>query len=132
MEAAADPTVLPDEIAAEAESQDLLTLGVEEEYLLVDRVEPRAVEAIDEVFGEVPDEVRGSVQHEYMRTQIEVASPPQLDLQGLHASMARLRTAVAEAADRAGVRLVDKGDGRFECPETGAAYVETDGVLAEA
>ena len=33
---------------------------------------------------------------------------------------------------RAGVRLVDKGDGRFECPETGTAYVETDGVLAEA
>jgi acetyltransferase-like isoleucine patch superfamily enzyme len=32
---------------------------------------------------------------------------------------------------RAGVRLVDKGAGRFECPETGAAYFETDGVLTE-
>jgi glutamate---cysteine ligase / carboxylate-amine ligase len=111
MEAAADPSVLPDEIAAEAESLDLLTLGVEEEYLLVDPVEPRAVEAIDEVFAQVPDELRGSVQHEYMRTQIEVASPPQLDLQGLHASMVRLRTTVAEAADRAGVRLVAVGAG---------------------
>jgi UDP-2-acetamido-3-amino-2,3-dideoxy-glucuronate N-acetyltransferase len=33
---------------------------------------------------------------------------------------------------RAGVRLVDKGDGRYECPETGTGYVETDGVLTEA
>jgi acetyltransferase-like isoleucine patch superfamily enzyme len=32
---------------------------------------------------------------------------------------------------RAGVRLVDKGDGRFECPQTGAGYVETDGGLVE-
>jgi UDP-2-acetamido-3-amino-2,3-dideoxy-glucuronate N-acetyltransferase len=33
---------------------------------------------------------------------------------------------------RAGVRLTATGDGRFECPRTGAAYIETDGVLAEA
>jgi acetyltransferase-like isoleucine patch superfamily enzyme len=32
---------------------------------------------------------------------------------------------------RAGVRLVDKGDGRFECPQTGAGYLETDGLLSE-
>ncbi|MBS2963390.1 N-acetyltransferase [Actinocrinis puniceicyclus] len=36
---------------------------------------------------------------------------------------------------RAGVRLAPegaKGDGRFVCPRTGAVYVETDGLLAEA
>jgi UDP-2-acetamido-3-amino-2,3-dideoxy-glucuronate N-acetyltransferase len=33
---------------------------------------------------------------------------------------------------RAGVRLTETGDGRFECPRTGAAYIETDGVLTEA
>jgi UDP-2-acetamido-3-amino-2,3-dideoxy-glucuronate N-acetyltransferase len=33
---------------------------------------------------------------------------------------------------RAGVRLVADGDGRFVCPETGARYVEVDGLLSEA
>ena len=32
----------------------------------------------------------------------------------------------------AGVPLEDQGDGRFTCPETGRAYVEQDGVLAES
>jgi carboxylate-amine ligase len=111
MDAATGPTTISPELAEEAESHDLLTLGVEEEYLLVDPVEPRAVEAIDEVFAAVPEEIRESVQHEYMRTQIEVASPPQLDLQTLHESLRRLRTGLAAAADQVGVRVIAVGAG---------------------
>ena len=33
---------------------------------------------------------------------------------------------------RAGVPLTDTGDGRWICPETGAAYMEHDGTLTEA
>ena len=102
---------ISDELAAEAESHDLLTLGVEEEYLLVDGTEPRAVEAVADVFERVPAELRASVQHEYMRSQIEVATPPQLDLAGLHDAMRRLRAAVATAAGQAGVRLIAAGTG---------------------
>ena len=40
MDAATGPTTISSEMAAKAESHDLLTLGVEEEYLLVDTVEP--------------------------------------------------------------------------------------------
>jgi carboxylate-amine ligase len=111
MEPATAPIAITEEMAEAAESQDLLTLGVEEEYLLVDPVRPHAVEAVDEVFDQVPEEIRDLVQHEYMRSQIEVASPPQLDLRSLHASMIRLRTGLAEAADRAGARLVAVGAG---------------------
>lgn len=32
---------------------------------------------------------------------------------------------------RAGVPLTDEGGGRFVCPQTGATYLETDGVLRE-
>lgn len=32
---------------------------------------------------------------------------------------------------RAGVPLTEVGEGRFECPRTGASYVETDGRLTE-
>lgn len=33
---------------------------------------------------------------------------------------------------RAGVPLTDEGGGRFTCPQTGAVYAESDGILTEA
>ncbi|GAA0447248.1 putative glutamate--cysteine ligase 2 [Paractinoplanes deccanensis] len=104
-------TTIDPELAREAEAHDLLTLGVEEEYLLVDAVEPRAVEAVEEVFDLLPDEISDSVQHEYMRSQIEVASPPQLELGALSDALTRLRAGVAAAAERAGARLLAMGTG---------------------
>jgi glutamate---cysteine ligase / carboxylate-amine ligase len=104
-------TTLPDEMARRAESNDLLTLGVEEEYLLVDATEPHGVEAVEEVFDQVPDELRDSVQHELLRSQIEVAGPPQRELRGLVDSLTRLRTGLAAAAERAGTRLLAVGAG---------------------
>ena len=111
MDTASGGTAISEELAEAAEAQDLLTLGVEEEYLLVDAVEPRAVDAVEDVFDRVPEELRDSVQHEYMRTQIEVASPPQLELGALFDAMRRLRGAVATAAEEAGTRLVAVGTG---------------------
>jgi carboxylate-amine ligase len=96
-------------MAGEAEAQGLLTLGVEEEYLLVDAVEPRAVEAVEEVFDRLDEDILDSVQHEYVRSQIETASPPQLELRDLFESLTRLRAGLAAAAERAGVRLVAVG-----------------------
>jgi len=113
----APATTITGEMAAEAEAHDLLTLGVEEEYLLVDAVEPAGIEAVDAVFAELPDEIRDSVQREYLRSQIEVASPPQLELTGLRDSLTRLRRGLADAAERAGARLVAVG----VSPATGAA-----------
>ena len=117
MEIATEGSALPAEIAAEAERNDLLTLGIEEEYLLVDATEPHAVEAVDAVFDEVPDELRGSVQHEYNRSQIEVASPPRLELSDLTEAMRGLRAGLAAAAGRAGARLVAVGTGPAAGPD---------------
>ena len=103
------PNTVPEEMAEQAEQQDLLTLGVEEEYLLVDAVEPYGIDAVEAVFDEIPDAIRDSVQHEFMRSQIEVASPPQLELGGLYDSMRHLRRELAAASERAGARLVAVG-----------------------
>jgi carboxylate-amine ligase len=111
-------TAISEELAEQAESLDLLTLGVEEEYLLVDAVEPRAVESVDDVFAELPDDIKASVQYEYMRSQIEAATPPVLELRDLWTSMTRLRTGLAEAADRAGARIVAVGGGPAASPNT--------------
>ena len=96
METASGGTTISEEMAEEAESHDLLTLGIEEEYILVDAVESRGVEVVEQVVDLIPDEIRGSVQHEYLRSQIEVASPPQLELSGLHEAMRKLRKEVAD------------------------------------
>ncbi|GAA4592632.1 carboxylate-amine ligase [Actinoplanes octamycinicus] len=116
--AAEGTTTISPELAERAEQHDLLTLGIEEEYLLVDAVEPRGVEAVEAVLAEVPEELRPSVQHEYLRSQIEVASPPQLELTGLREAMVSLRTGLADAAERAGSRLVAVGCGPAAGPSS--------------
>ncbi|MEU8615910.1 glutamate--cysteine ligase, partial [Actinoplanes sp. NPDC048791] len=108
-ESAATATTISEEMADEAEAQGLLTLGVEEEYLLVDATEPRAVDRVEEVFDHLGDDIRDSVQHEFVRSQIETASPPQLELRDLFESMTRLRAGLGAATERAGARLVAVG-----------------------
>ncbi|WP_127497709.1 carboxylate-amine ligase [Actinoplanes solisilvae] len=107
----ADSTTISPALAEKAEANDLLTLGVEEEYMLVDAVEPRAVEAVEQVFDHLPAEIRGSVQHEFSRGQIEIASPPQLELKALSKALRDLRAGVADAAEAAGARLLAMGTG---------------------
>jgi carboxylate-amine ligase len=66
----------------------------------------------------LPDDLRESVQHEYMRSQIEVATPPQLELGELHGALRRLRQGLAAAAERAGARLVAVGAAPAPGPAT--------------
>lgn len=94
----------------------LLTVGVEEEFLLVDPVSGAAAPAVEAVLAEVPPELRGQVQHEFQASQIEIGSPPGLDLAALRHSLGLLRAGLAEAADRAGVRLVAVGTGPVAGP----------------
>jgi carboxylate-amine ligase len=88
---------------------ELLTLGVEEEFLLVDATQPRAVPAVEDVFDRLPDALRPQVQHELLQTQIEIASPPVVDLRALRDSLRQIRAGLADAAERAGARLVAVG-----------------------
>jgi carboxylate-amine ligase len=111
-----EATTVSDEMAEQAEASDLLTLGVEEEYLITAADGPLAVPAVEDVFARVTPELRDSVQHEYMQSQIEVASPPQLELGQLWQSLARLRTGLADAAEAAGARLVAIGAGPADGP----------------
>ncbi|WP_033345552.1 carboxylate-amine ligase [Catenuloplanes japonicus] len=93
----------------------LLTLGIEEEYLLLAKDRPEAAPVVEDVIDRVSPALRASVQHEYFRTQIEVAGPPVVDLAALWRSMSVLREGVADAAEAAGARLVAIG----ACPVGG-------------
>lgn len=90
---------------------DLLTVGVEEEFLLVDPATGAAVPAVEAVLAEVPPELRGQVQREFQTSQIEIGSPPGLELSALRHGLGILRRELSDAAERAGVRMLAVGTG---------------------
>ncbi|GAA4149848.1 glutamate--cysteine ligase [Phytohabitans flavus] len=92
-----------------------LTVGVEEEFLLLDAEKSQAAPAVDAVLAEVPGDLRGQVAREYLTSQIEINSPPGLDLRALRHSLGLLRTGIAGAAERAGARVAAIGC----CPVAG-------------
>ncbi|MFG1915394.1 glutamate--cysteine ligase [Micromonospora sp. NPDC048898] len=94
----------------------LLTVGVEEEFLLVDPHTGAAVPAVDLVMEQVPAELRGQVEREFQTSQIEIGSPPGLELSSIRHSLGVLRRALADAAERAGVRLLAIGTGPVDGP----------------
>ncbi|WP_433387368.1 carboxylate-amine ligase [Micromonospora sp. KLBMP9576] len=102
--------------AAGEASDDLLTVGVEEEFLLVDPHTGAAVPAVDLVMQQVPPELRGQVEREFQTSQIEIGSPPGLELSSIRHSLGVLRAALADAAERAGVRLLAIGTGPVDGP----------------
>ncbi|MEV4658508.1 glutamate--cysteine ligase [Micromonospora sp. NPDC049301] len=99
-----------------AAGTELLTVGVEEEFLLVDPHSGAAVPAVDLVLEQVPAELRGQVEREFQTSQIEIGSPPGLELSSIRHSLSVLRRALADAAERAGVRLLAIGTGPADGP----------------
>ncbi|MEV0428397.1 glutamate--cysteine ligase [Micromonospora sp. NPDC050495] len=95
---------------------DLRTVGVEEEFLLVDPHTGVAVPAVDLVMEQVPAELRGQVEREFQTSQIEIGTPPGLELSAIRHSLSVLRTELAAAAERAGVRLLAIGTGPVDGP----------------
>ncbi|MFI7605793.1 glutamate--cysteine ligase [Micromonospora sp. NPDC049366] len=99
-----------------ADGTNLLTVGVEEEFLLVDPHTGAAVPAVDLVLEQVPAELRGQVEREFQTSQIEIGTPPGLELRSIRHSLGVLRGALADAAERAGVRLLAIGTGPVDGP----------------
>ncbi|WP_238009371.1 glutamate--cysteine ligase [Dactylosporangium sp. AC04546] len=98
-----------------------LTVGVEEEFLLVDAATRRPVPAVEAVIAATPDGLPGHVTREFVSNQIEIGSRPATDLATLRESLAALRVAVSGAARRAGAALVPIGCGPFDAPEPSVA-----------
>ena len=80
------------------------TIGVEEEYLLVDR-ESRAliVDPPQSLIGECEERCGGQVTSELLRSQVEVGSRVCRSVQEVRADLARLRSGIIEVAGRHGL-----------------------------
>ncbi|WP_344384324.1 glutamate--cysteine ligase [Streptomyces thermolineatus] len=98
----------------------MTTVGVEEEYLLLDPATGLPVARAEEVrtaaglrHGTGPDEV----QSELLQAQLEVATPVCRTLDEVAAHLLRLRGAVGAAAERAGCRVATCGAAPLAGPE---------------
>ena len=105
----------------------MITLGVEEEYLLLDPASGFPVSAADEVCkaaGFQPALESSEVQRELSRAQLEVATPVCDTLDEVGGHLLRLRDALGTAAEQSGCRLTATGaapysrDGPMEITET--------------
>ncbi|MGW0389992.1 carboxylate-amine ligase [Streptomyces sp. NPDC003042] len=85
---------------------DVLTMGVEEEYLLVDRDSRAPVNRAPQVIGAATAALGALVQAEFFTAQVEVCTEPAVDCADLRGQLRRLRGTVAEAAGAADCLLV--------------------------
>ena len=84
-----------------------LTIGIEEEYLLVDRASrDLAADPPAAMLAECEELLEEQVRPELMRAQIEVGTRPCDTVQEARADLARLRSTVAEVAERHGLALI--------------------------
>jgi carboxylate-amine ligase len=96
-------------IALEVQQADGVTIGVEEEFFLIDPDSRRPQPVADAVIACATPNLGGNVGGEFTRYQIEVKTPPCEDASRLRAELAALRTAAAAAAAAEGVRLCASG-----------------------
>ncbi|MFC4056824.1 glutamate--cysteine ligase [Planomonospora corallina] len=93
-----------------------LTVGVEEEFLVVDPETGRTAPVADAVRRRITVPVTARVQPELMRFQIETNSLVHTDLEELRRDLTELRTAAATAAEGAGARLAASGTALLDSP----------------
>jgi carboxylate-amine ligase len=86
-----------------------LTVGVEEEFLLLDPNTWHNAGRSATVLAGLPEELRQYARVEFRRSMVEMVTPVCTDLRNLHCHLTRHRSAAATAASRAGTRLVAVG-----------------------
>ncbi len=83
------------------------TVGIEEEYLLVDKVSRNLItDCPPNMFSDCESLLEGQVTPEFLQSQIEVGSRVMHTLPEAHDELARLRTTVAEVAGHYGMAII--------------------------
>lgn len=83
-----------------------LTLGVEEEYLLVDPETGDTVNPPEEYFTDCKAALSDSVTHEFLQCQIEIATPICQNVGDARAHLTHARAVLAETAKKYDMRLM--------------------------
>lgn len=94
-------------------NEDQFTIGVEEEFLLLDPRTRQLRPSGDQVLDGAGDDVGDQVQPEFHLSQLETATPVCRTLSELRCELVKLRRDLARAAERAGYRLGAAGTHPF-------------------
>lgn len=95
------------------------TIGIEEEYMLVDRQSRTLIsEAPPEMLAECEALLQGQVAPEFLQCQIEVGTRVCSNLQEARAELSHLRSTVAKVASQHGLALVAASTHPFGKPST--------------
>ena len=86
-----------------------LTIGVEEEYFLVDPVTRAPTSAADRVIARARDSLGDAVSSEFTRFQVEVRTRPCATADAVNSELAVLRAEAVSAAAAEGVRICASG-----------------------
>ncbi|MEU4565563.1 glutamate--cysteine ligase [Micromonospora sp. NPDC023956] len=101
------PSTAPSARAVDAPT--LLTLGVEEEFLLLDPATGESLPVADRVLTALHGRAREQSRQEFRHSMVEMVTPVCTDLTDLREHLVALRRAAADAARAAGARLVAVG-----------------------
>ncbi|WP_245235972.1 carboxylate-amine ligase [Streptomyces durhamensis] len=91
------------------DSSSPVTVGVEEEYLLVDPDSRQVRAEAEKVVADAAAELGDRVSTELTRYQVEVRTDPHTDLADLRDQLCSTRAAVAAAAARLGLAVISSG-----------------------
>lgn len=101
--------IVPSDGRRTAASSLVPTVGVEEEFLLVDRRTLRPVTRAPQVIADLAPALGGQVQAEFLASQVELCTRPVLAGADLAGELARLRTVAARVAHQSRCLLVASG-----------------------
>ena len=90
------------------------TIGIEEEYLLVDKqTRDVASDPPEALFKDCQKRIKGLVAHEFLKAQIEVNTQVSATIPEARANLAELRSIVTEVADEYGLAPIAAGTHPF-------------------
>jgi carboxylate-amine ligase len=91
------------------DSEGLFTLGIEEEYQIVDGRSGELSPAVEEVLATARRELGEAAEHELHRSQVEAGTPVCATLDEARVELRRMRRAIRDAAHAAGCRIAAAG-----------------------
>lgn len=90
--------------------QDRFCFGIEEEYFLVDNQTGEAVEkAPQDFFASVTAATDGAASHEFMQCQVEIATPPYVDMTQSRSELSYIRRILSRIAASYGLAILACG-----------------------
>ncbi|MEL7059171.1 MAG: carboxylate-amine ligase [Acidobacteriota bacterium] len=106
-----------------------LTLGIEEEYQIIDPESRGLKSYIQEILDEGRLRLHDQIKAEFLQSQVEVGSAICRDVQDVRAEVVRLRSSICQLAERKGVRVAAASTHPFsqwatQVPSRGERYTQ--------